>query len=232
MEKLTKRFKTISYIGLSLVLVGYSIYWLPSIYRSILPTNFELRNYLMQGSDWVVVLMIILFVKYGEKNNLSTLNFKKIKLETFILGLALFGFSMLSIAGSHFLFKNFGVITGFEKQLDNPAMESVGSEFVFVYGIFSLLTAAFAEEIIYRGYVTERILILSKNKVWAYILPVIAFTLMHYRKGLDHLVGVIFVAVIMTIYYVKYRNLTLNIIGHFFIDLMAYISILYNHFTK
>lgn len=102
----------------------------------------------------------------------------------------------------------------------------MGPEFVFVYGIFSLITAGVAEEIIYRGYATERLMKL-KNSYWiAFLLPLAAFVLMHYRKGLDHLLIVLIVGSLMQYYYLKFRNLTINIIGHLFIDLMAYIGIL------
>lgn len=111
-------------------------------------------------------------------------------------------------------------------------MNTESSDFVFVYGIFSLVTAAFAEEIIYRGYATERLLLLSNNKIWAYSLPVIAFALMHYRKGVDHMIVAGVVGLIMPIYYIKYRNLTINVMGHFFIDAMACISILSQRFSE
>jgi membrane protease YdiL (CAAX protease family) len=184
----------------------------------------------MQGSDWLMVLIIIFLIRFGERKKLRSLNFKKLNFDTFILGFGLFGFCMLWIASSHYVMKWVGYTSGFERQLENPALDTVGPEFVFVYGIFSLITASIAEEIIYRGYATERLLLLGKQKVWVYVLPVAAFAVMHYRKGLDHMIIVIVVGLIMTLYYVKYRNLTLNIIGHFFIDLMAYISILFRTF--
>ena len=37
---------------------------------------------------------------------------------------------------------------------------------------------------------------------------------------------VLVVGGLMQYYYLKFRNLTVNIIGHFFIDLMAYVGIL------
>ena len=208
------------------MLIITTIFWFPSVYKSILSTDFELRNYQMQGFDWFVVIVIIGLIIYGERNKLSTLNIKKPTLEMFGIGMGLGGFSLLYIFLHRTAFNFFNISTGFEQQLENPSLNEVGSEFVFVYGIFSLITAGVAEEVIYRGYATERLMKL-KNSYWvAFLLPLVAFVLMHYRKGFDHLLIVLVVGSLMQYYYLKFRNLTINIIGHLFIDLMAYIGIL------
>lgn len=180
----------------------------------------------MQAFDWFVVVLIWGLIIYGERNKLVSLNIKKPSWETLGIGLGLGGFSMLYIFIHRFVLNKLGTVTNFEQQLENPALSEVGPEFIFVYGIFSLLTAGIAEEIIYRGYATERILKIQKSYWVAFLLPLIAFVLMHYRKGLDHLLIVLVVGCFMQFYYLKFRNLTINIIGHLFIDLMAYAAIL------
>lgn len=232
MDTINQRFKIITYSGLFFVLVLTTIFWMPEIYKALLPENFELRNYMMQGMDWLVVLVIFVLIIWGEKNKLTTLRFGKLNFETFSLGMALGGFSMLYIALHRFALNTLNIQTGFEQQIKNPALESVGPEFIFVYGIFSLLTASFAEEIIYRGYATERLLMLKQSKTIAFLLPLIAFVLMHYRKGLDHMIIVLVVGGLMQYFYIKYRNLTINVVGHMFIDSMAYAGILYEEFGK
>ncbi len=146
------------------------------------------------------------------------------------IGMGLGGFSLLYIVLHRVAFNFFNLSTGFEQQLENPSLSEVGSEFIFVYGIFSLLTAGIAEEIIYRGYATERLMKLTNSYWGAFLLPLAAFVLMHYRKGLDHLLIVLVVGSLMQYYYLKFKNLTINIIGHLFIDLMAYIGILAKSF--
>ena len=231
MEKINSRYQITTYIGLFIVLILATVFWFPTVYKSILSTDFELRNYQMQGFDWLVVAIIIVLIIYGERNKLNTLNIKKPTLEMFGIGMGLGGFSLLYIFLHRTAFNFFNISTGFEQQLENPSLNEVGPEFVFVYGIFSLITASIAEEIIYRGYATERLMKL-KNSYWlAFLLPLVAFVLMHYRKGLDHLLIVLVVGSLMQYYYLKFRNLTINIIGHLFIDLMAYIGILYKWFN-
>lgn len=231
MIKINRRYEITSYIGLFFVLILTTIFWFPAVYKSILSNDFEIRNYQMQGFDWLVVLVIIALILFGERNKLNTLNIKKPTFELFGIGMGLGGFSLLYIFLHRMVLNSFGVTTNFEQQVANSALNEVGPEFIFVYGIFSLLTAGFAEEIIYRGYATERLMKLSNSYWLAFLLPLIAFVLMHYRKGLDHIIIVLVVGSLMQYYYLKFRNLTINIIGHLFIDLMAYIGILAKSFN-
>lgn len=228
----SSRFKVTTWLGLFFVLVLTTLFWFPPVYKSLLSSHFALRNYQMQGVDWLVVLVVLFLIRWGEKNSLKTLNIKGLTATGLGTGLGLGGFAMLYIALHRLLFNVLGHRTGFEQQLSNPALDTVGPEFVYVYGLFSLLTAAVAEEIIYRGYATERLLKLKQSYAVAFLLPLIAFVLMHYRKGWDHLLLVLVVGSLMQYYYLKFRNLTINIIGHLFIDAMAYLGILYQWFNR
>lgn len=213
------------------MLIGSSIFWLPIVYKSILSENFEIRNYSMQLVDWAFVGLIVCFILFGERNKLSSINIKKIDSGSFSLGMALGGFSMIYIV-IHKLFLasylDFGSTV--LVQNDDAGISTVGPEFIFVFGIFNVITAGFAEEIIYRGYATERLLMLKANKVIVFLLPLIAFVLMHYRKGYEHMIAVLIVGALFQLFYLKYRNLTITIIGHLLIDSLAYTSILIGHF--
>lgn len=57
----------------------------------------------MQASDWVMVLVLIFLIKFGEKKEHSSLNFKKFDFATIILELCLGGFFMLYIAAQYFI---------------------------------------------------------------------------------------------------------------------------------
>jgi len=219
------------YLGLFIVLVGSTIFWYPPVYKSILSKNFEFRNYSMQFVDWAMVGVIICCILFGEKNKLSTLNIKKLNTESFSLGMALGGFSMIYIVIHKFFLASF---LQFESesivQTTNSGIDSVGPEFIFVFGIFNVITAGIAEEIIYRGYATERLIMLNANKVIVFSLPLIAFVLMHYRKGFEHMILVLVVGALFQLFYMKYRNLTITIIGHLLIDSLGYVGLLIEHF--
>ena len=223
--------KSSIYIGLIIALVGTIVFWIPTVYKSILSENFEIRNYSMQLVDWAFVGVIISFILLGERNKLSTLNIKKISSESFSLGMLLGSLSMIYIVihklflSSYLTFGSTAIV-----QSNNSGINTVGTEFIFVFGIFNVITAGVAEEIIYRGYATERLLMLKTNKVLVFILPLLSFVLMHYRKGFEHMILVLIVGAIFQWFYLKYRNLTITIIGHLLVDTLAYISILVEHF--
>lgn len=219
------------YIGLIIVLMGSTVFWLPSVYKTILSDDFEVRNYSMQLADWAIVGLIICFILFLEKNKLSSLNIKKINSDSFSLGMALGGLSMIYIV-IHKLFLAPFLTFRHEAAVSNinSGIDSVGPEFIFVFGIFNVMTAGVAEEIIYRGYATERLLMLKSSKVIVFLLPLIAFVLMHYRKGFEHMILVLIVGALFQLFYLKYRNLTITIIGHLLIDSLAYTSILMGHF--
>ncbi|MEL6273820.1 MAG: hypothetical protein AAFU03_01780, partial [Bacteroidota bacterium] len=123
---LNRRFKYTTYFGLTLVLVGTSLFWHPAFYKSLFSENFILRNYLMQGVDWLVVGIILLLIYWGERNQFSSLNFKPITAETFSLGMALGGLSMIYIV-LHRLGMNFlGWQPVFEQQANNATLDSIG----------------------------------------------------------------------------------------------------------
>ncbi len=218
------------YLGLFISLVLTTIFWIPNIYKSILSKNFELRNYQMQLVDWLTVGILLVLIIYGEKNRLNSLNIKKPNVETLAIGMGLGGFCMIYIFLHQKIINLLGWSPSFDNQFNSQGLSEVGPEFIFVYGVFSLFTASIAEEIIYRGYATERLMKLKQSYWLAFLLPLLAFVLMHYRKGLDHMLMVFVVGALMQFYYLKYRNLSINIIGHFFVDLLGYIGILSKSF--
>lgn len=185
----------------------------------------------MQFTDWVFVGIISCFILLAERNKLPSLQVKKLNSESFSLGMALGGISMIYIVLHQFLI---APLLSFEientSQTMSNGMDTVGPEFIFVFGIFNVVTAGVAEEIIYRGYCTERLLMLNANRILTFSLPLIAFVLMHYRKGFEHMILVLVVGVLFQLFYLKYRNLTITIVGHLLIDTLAYVNILIQHF--
>ncbi|MEL6925956.1 MAG: CPBP family intramembrane glutamic endopeptidase [Bacteroidota bacterium] len=224
---MNKRYVTTTYIGLLIVLVLTTIFWFPSVYKSILSDDFKIRNFQMQAFDWLIVLIIIGLILFGERNKLSSLNIKWPNGEMLGIGLGLGGFSMIytllhQTAANWLLGGN-----DFENQLNNPALAEISLGFIVVYGVFSVLTAGIAEEIIYRGYATERLMKIQDSYWVAFFVPLLAFTLMHYRKGMEHMLLAFVVGALMQYYYLKFRNLTITIIGHLMIDSLALAGILF-----
>ncbi len=87
--------------------------------------------------------------------------------------------------------------------------------------------AGFVEEILYRGYLIERLNRLT-DKVWpGALLSLVIHTVIHIPPlGPGQTLGVVFpISAILTGLYVWKRNLTLNITVHFLIDFLVLVLI-------
>jgi membrane protease YdiL (CAAX protease family) len=77
-----------------------------------------------------------------------------------------------------------------------------------------MFRAGIAEEIFYRGYAIERLRSFTGNAWLAALLPLLVFALAHYRQGVGGIVAAFILGGIVTLFYVRYRDLVANIVGH------------------
>jgi membrane protease YdiL (CAAX protease family) len=87
--------------------------------------------------------------------------------------------------------------------------------------LFSILTAGITEEIVFRGYIIERIHEIT-NKTWLGVLiSIIAFVLPHTISwNMTHVIAVVLpLGAILTGLYLWKRNVIFNMIVHIVIDL-------------
>ncbi len=169
---------------------------------------------LFEVGMWVLLIFIILWIYFVEKQTITSIGWKKLTVKTILSGIGL---------GLVF-FILFGVIT--------TAIQAVGLEFnqevaqLFVSQpipvlLLIALRAAVVEEVLYRGYAFERIYDLTKSKWLAALVPVIIFTLAHIAWGVGHLVFVFIVGGLFMLVYILKRNLALLMIAHFTTDVLA-----------
>lgn len=205
-------------VGLTLVLLVVPLVWWPSIAERWLPSDLVLRNIAAQAMDWAFAILLMVFVLIFEKERLAALGFKSFDLDTLWAGLGLGGFFMLGSVAFLFVWPALGFET-----VERPGApdDAYPPYFFFWYAPLALVTAAVAEEIIFRGYALERLLKLKINPVFAVILVQIAFAMYHVKDGLFSVVNVALVGSLFSIYYAKYRNLTMTIIAHAMVDSLA-----------
>jgi membrane protease YdiL (CAAX protease family) len=83
----------------------------------------------------------------------------------------------------------------------------------------TVVRAAVTEEIIYRGFMIERLLWLTRSRAAALIISVLAFAAAHLRGwGPSQLVPVAIGGVALGVLYLWRRNLPANVLAHFITD--------------
>ena len=87
------------------------------------------------------------------------------------------------------------------------------------YRVILVLRAAVVEEILFRGYIIEKVRQLTGSGLLAIALSVLTFTWGHFTGwGLVHLIPVFGSAVILALLYVWRRDLPSNMLAHFLTD--------------
>lgn len=209
-------------IGLTISLVLTTLFWIPSIAGNLLPSNIVARNVASQLVDWGFAISLIIVVLFGERKPIASMGFKPFTFQTLYEAFGLVGFFFIGMIAWRLF------VSPWFPDISLPAGQAATGElpehFFLWFAPFALITASFAEEIIYRGYAMERLLTHFKNPLIALVLPHTAFALYHLKDGFENAVMLFFVGWIFTWYYYKSRNLTLLILAHFIIDLLAIVG--------
>jgi uncharacterized protein len=93
------------------------------------------------------------------------------------------------------------------------------------YRVQLVLRAAFTEEIIFRGYLIEKVRQLSKSATLAVIVSVAAFTYAHLRGwGPVHLISVGIGGLVLALFYVWRKDLPSNMLAHFLSDAVGFLT--------
>jgi uncharacterized protein len=92
------------------------------------------------------------------------------------------------------------------------------------YRVLMVLRAAVVEEILFRGYLIEKVRQLTGSSILAIAVSVAAFTYAHLAGwGLVHLIPVFGAGVIFALLYVWKRDLGSNMIAHFITDAAGFL---------
>lgn len=106
---------------------------------------------------------------------------------------------------------------------NTPFLPANGVE--YRHFIFAAFTAAFCEEVIFRGFFINYVLAFSGGStlgvVSAIILPAMLFGVMHIYQGHVAVIKIIIGGILFGLIYYLSQSLMINIIIHFIIDLIA-----------
>lgn len=96
--------------------------------------------------------------------------------------------------------------------------------------LFVALTAGITEEIIFRGYIQPRLETILKSPYLSILITSTLFGLLHYGYGtINNIIGPLFIGLIFSIHYWKFRNIKVLIICHILIDTIALNALLRHH---
>jgi membrane protease YdiL (CAAX protease family) len=95
----------------------------------------------------------------------------------------------------------------------------------FWYRLILVLRASVVEEILFRGYIIEKVRQLTGSTALAVIVSVAAFTYAHLSGwGLVHLIPVFAGGVIFALLYIRRRDLPSNMLAHFISDGIGFLG--------
>jgi membrane protease YdiL (CAAX protease family) len=86
--------------------------------------------------------------------------------------------------------------------------------------LVTVLRAAVIEEVFYRGYAIDRLQRLTGSLPIATAIPLIVFAAAHYRQGTGGVLIALVMGAILSILFVKRRDLTAVVTAHFIVDVI------------
>jgi uncharacterized protein len=196
-------------VGLVIALFALPVFM--ATYRALTGENHS--NWLVLGREcavFVLVGLLLLIVRQWELLPLSSIGLSMNRLRTSLLRGLWFSVILLAITvGLYLLLRKFGVQLGKEGTVFRPS---------FLVVTVSMLRAGVAEEVFYRGFAIERLQSLTDSKLLAALVPLTVFALSHYQQGIGGIAAVFVLGGILTMFYMKFRDLLANVTAHFFAD--------------
>jgi membrane protease YdiL (CAAX protease family) len=196
--------------GLLLALLG-----LPAI--GMLTSNFPEQTRAIWGLalTWIVAIALLILIKYGEGRLYTSVGFSPITIKEGLLAMGIgivlsISVPLLTLLASQLL----------PSATDGSILDATvqNSWQMLLLGV---LTAGITEEIIFRGYLIERLDELTGEPFIAVGVSVLAFALPHILNwNIAHVVGVVLpLGLILSWLYLWKRNIIFNMIVHIVIDL-------------
>ncbi|HSM70377.1 MAG TPA: type II CAAX endopeptidase family protein [Anaerolineales bacterium] len=208
--KTTSKITSAVMTGLLLALLG-----LPVI--AMLTSNFPEQTRAIWGLalTWIVAIALLILVKYGEGRPYSSIGFSPITIKEGLLAIGIgivlsISVPLLTLLASQFL-----------PSAEDGSILDATVQNSWQMLLLGVLTAGITEEIIFRGYLIERLQELTGRPLIAVGVSVLAFALPHILNwNVTHVLGVVLpLGLILSWLYLWKRNILFNMIVHVVIDL-------------
>jgi membrane protease YdiL (CAAX protease family) len=168
--------------------------------------------------EWVVLFFLVfLWIPKVEKKNMASIGFGKFKLRH--LGWGVLIYVLVLVASSIGIFALQSV--GLPSLLSLQSMIK-GYGLTTLFGLF--LTGTFLEEVFYRGYLIERMTILTGHRWVAAFVSWLLFTLVHLKFfGLGPTINTTVISAALVLLYMKEKSIWPCIVVHGINDSLAFL---------
>lgn len=165
------------------------------------------------GLMWAVLLLLALHIRWQEKRGAASVGLVRITLRQVAIAVG------LGILFSLLIPVIYTVLPLIFGEMSSGLDETAAYPFPLLF--FGILTAAVTEELLFRAYPLERVQELGGSRWVAGGISVAFFCLLHLPSwDLYHVFGVVLpLGIILTLVYLRTRNLLFTMIIHFMIDL-------------
>jgi membrane protease YdiL (CAAX protease family) len=164
-----------------------------------------------ESLHWLCAIALLVIVRRGER-----LPFTSIGIGTCPLSRSLGSGAVLAVVCLAVGFA-IAVLTHFN---GGPSGESL-SKLPLWLVLLIIVRAGVVEELFYRGFAIERLQAVGLNKYLAAGIPLIVFSVGHWRGGWANIVIALALGAVFSAYYLWRRDLVANMIGHFAVDFVG-----------
>lgn len=199
----------------------YIIFALPYLVKQ----NFEgqLENIIGLIFLWVITGLLLIHVKFFERRKFSSIGLTPLGIKRTALAV------IIGLVGSMLIPLFYYSMTLIPNTPTGNSIEIL-SRRTPLFMLASVVTAAFTEEVLFRAYPLERLFELTGNNRWGILLSLGAFVLLHSQSwNLLHIMCIVLpLGILLTIIYLKTKNLLFIILVHLTIDFPLFVSSLIN----
>jgi membrane protease YdiL (CAAX protease family) len=170
---------------------------------------------------WASAAAILAWLRFGERLPLSSIGFRRVTWKSLVFGL------LAAIATTMVMAVFYAVVIP-RLHLNASAAQAemqVILRMPLWFRVLLVLRAAVVEEILFRGYLIEKVHQLTGSLWLAVLCSVAVFTYAHLAGwGVAHLIPVFGAGLIFALLYAWRRDLPSNMVGHFITDALGFLA--------
>jgi membrane protease YdiL (CAAX protease family) len=168
--------------------------------------------------EWVTLsFLVFLWIPKIEKRNMASIGLGKFKRRHLIWGVLVYLLVLVASSLSGFVLQSVGLPSLRSLQ---PLIKENG--FATLFGLF--LTGTFLEEVFYRGYLIERVTILTKHRWAAAFMSWVLFMLVHLKFfGVGPTIDTSIISAALVMLYLKEKSIWPCIVVHGINDALAFL---------